>query len=132
MKDVNFYYTMTVGLKEQKLLGSNVLFSDDDILSAMISSKEYATYEACSEDAVSLLMSKFNSVSAKGSFKLLFEKNQFENEKVSNEWQNSEIVKIYMSDLTDEEYNKLFEIRIFFVPAKVGNAFYMDAPITLQ
>lgn len=111
--------------------GINLAKDFPGIKQAIAGSEEFISYESCTNAALTFLKSKLAVLNAiEERYKIFFEKNQFD--RVSNGFEQNEIVKIYIADSLDSVYNNVFKARVFFVKSIDDAASYFDAPSTLQ
>ena len=139
MDGLNYYYMIEFPLDNTvfpKIRADNF---ESGMTRGIAGSDEYETYEEAAKSALAFLKLKLAKLNVDGDrYKIFFEKNQFDDEDKPKSiaekynWEENEIIKIYIADSKQTVYNSIFKVRIFFINAKKEAAFYFDAHPTLQ
>lgn len=135
MNGLKFYYLVEFTPQvDSKFPGLDLSKDFPGMSQAVAGSKEYASYELCTTACINFLKTKTEILNKEeDKYKTYFEKNQFENIlPASGEWEENEVVKIYIADSKQSVYNSVFLARVFFVNSFDSDSFYIEAPSTLQ
>ena len=134
MDNLNFYYLIEFTPQVNSIFPGLDLNEFPGMTQAVAGSDEFETYDLAAEAAVAFLKSKLAVLNENDSdHKIFFEKNQFDKTLPSKgEWEENEVVQIYIADSKLTEYNSLFKARVFFVNTEVDDTYIFDAPTTLQ
>jgi hypothetical protein len=131
MDGLKFYYMIEFPTKNSSFPKLNLDEDFPGIRQAIAGSVEYKTYDTCTAGALKFLKSKLEVLNADDNqFTIFFEKNQFDDKQ--NDFEENEIVKIYIADSLQSIYNSVFQARVFFVKTHEDSASYFDSPRSLQ
>jgi len=130
MEGLSFYYLVEFTPDvNQKLLGIDLKKDFPSLKQVISGSDDFHTYQGCTEHAVRFLQEKVELLNeGEQRYKIYFEKNQFDS---TGDWEENEVVKIYVADSLQTVYNSLFKARVFFIKPVDLNS-YFEAPKTLQ
>jgi hypothetical protein len=128
MDNLKYYSLIEFEPDQEEYFGINLAKDFPGLTKVIVGSENYDSYEDCTKTCLDRLKAKLE-VLDKDEFKIFFEKNQFNG---SKNFEDNEVVKIYIANSKQTVYNSILTARVFFVRQDPFSAFYFDAPSTLQ
>jgi hypothetical protein len=130
MDNLKYYSLIEFEPDQEEYFGINLAKDFPGLNKVVMGSQDYDAYDDCTKACLDILRAKqlvLNKDEVK--YGIFFEKNQFNG---NGNFEENEVVKIYVANSEQTVYNSILTARVFFVKKDLFSAFYFDAPSTLQ